>query len=300
PFIYAPPVSRAVISNTVVTLNVLADGTGPLRYQWFQNGFALANGVAASLKIPAFGRADEGLYSVRVTDDVGSTTTDPVKLEILFRPALLSFPSETIAVEGDDVFLFARGAGTRPLTFLWRRGAVLLLTDISTSGSSTLLLRNVKTNQTGNYTVSINNVSGMNIASPAFAIRVLADSDGDHMPNEWELANGLNPKNPADASSDIDGDGYTALQEYWTGSDPRNASSPLRWESTQAISNQIALGFTAVSNRSYSVFARDRVDGIWTKLTDIQARPATQTQTVLDALPITGARYYKLTTPAQP
>ena len=35
------------------------------------------------------------------------------------------------------------------------------------------------------------------------------DSDRDGMPDDYELANGLNPSNPADALQDLDGDGFS-------------------------------------------------------------------------------------------
>lgn len=40
------------------------------------------------------------------------------------------------------------------------------------------------------------------------------DSDGDGMPDTWEIANGLDPKNGRDGNSDKNGDGYTNLEEY--------------------------------------------------------------------------------------
>jgi hypothetical protein len=40
-----------------------------------------------------------------------------------------------------------------------------------------------------------------------------ADSDGDGMSNAWETANGTNP-NLADHNGDLDGDGYTNIEEY--------------------------------------------------------------------------------------
>lgn len=52
------------------------------------------------------------------------------------------------------------------------------------------------------------------------------DLDGDGMPNDWENTHGLNPRNPADALIDSDGDGWTNLQEYQWGTDPRDELSP--------------------------------------------------------------------------
>ena len=40
------------------------------------------------------------------------------------------------------------------------------------------------------------------------------DSDHDGMPNDWELARGLNPGDSSDSSQDRDGDGYTNIEEY--------------------------------------------------------------------------------------
>jgi hypothetical protein len=46
------------------------------------------------------------------------------------------------------------------------------------------------------------------------------DSDKDGMPDWWEVKNGLDPLNPADALLDNDHDGFTNLQEYKNGTDP--------------------------------------------------------------------------------
>jgi hypothetical protein len=41
-----------------------------------------------------------------------------------------------------------------------------------------------------------------------------ADADHDGMPDAWELAHGLDSKNPSDGPQDQDDDGYTNLEEY--------------------------------------------------------------------------------------
>ncbi len=51
------------------------------------------------------------------------------------------------------------------------------------------------------------------------------DDDNDGMPDEWELKNGLDPLDPADAFGDLDGDGSTNLEEYLADTDPTDVSS---------------------------------------------------------------------------
>jgi hypothetical protein len=47
------------------------------------------------------------------------------------------------------------------------------------------------------------------------------DTDNDGMRDEWETAHGLDPKNPSDATTDLNGDGYTNIEDYINGLDPR-------------------------------------------------------------------------------
>ena len=46
------------------------------------------------------------------------------------------------------------------------------------------------------------------------------DTDGDGIPDTWELRYGLNPDDPRDAEIDVNGDGLSNLEEYERGYDP--------------------------------------------------------------------------------
>ena len=50
------------------------------------------------------------------------------------------------------------------------------------------------------------------------------DDDDDTMPDDYEVANGLDSLNAADAATDADGDGFTNLEEFQAGTDPQNAA----------------------------------------------------------------------------
>jgi pectate lyase len=53
------------------------------------------------------------------------------------------------------------------------------------------------------------------------SIPAFIDTDGDGMPDAWERRYGLNPHDPADGPRDADRDGYTNLEEYLNGTNPR-------------------------------------------------------------------------------
>ena len=51
--------------------------------------------------------------------------------------------------------------------------------------------------------------------------QVPVDSDGDGMPDEWEKKYGFDPNDPTDGAKDADGDGYTNVEEYLNGTNPK-------------------------------------------------------------------------------
>jgi pectate lyase len=73
-------------------------------------------------------------------------------------------------------------------------------------------------NRTGRHIDSQSQVGGWPELKSAPAP---ADTDGDGMPDAWETAHGLNPADPKDGNLDADNDGYTNVEEYLNGTDPK-------------------------------------------------------------------------------
>ena len=47
------------------------------------------------------------------------------------------------------------------------------------------------------------------------------DSDNDGLPDDWEKKHGLNPADATDTISDLNGDGYTNIEDFINGLDPK-------------------------------------------------------------------------------
>ncbi|VAX09629.1 hypothetical protein MNBD_GAMMA26-757, partial [hydrothermal vent metagenome] len=66
---------------------------------------------------------------------------------------------------------------------------------------------------------------GTDPLDPNSNVQLLADTDGDGIPNRWELANNLNPNSGADLIADRDRDGLSNFQEYQFQTNPNNRDS---------------------------------------------------------------------------
>jgi hypothetical protein len=133
----------------------------------------------------------------------------------------------------------------------------------------------------------------------------LADADGDGLPDDWELVNGLNPNSAAGndgANGDPDGDRFTNLQEFLAGTDPHDAQSLLKISSITPFPGGVALRFSAVAGHTYSVQYRSNLMvGAWLKLADAGPFSTNSTVTInAPTVPPQTARFYRLVSPSTP
>jgi hypothetical protein len=138
--------------------------------------------------------------------------------------------------------------------------------------------------------------------TPGTPAPLFLDSDGDGLPDVWEMANGLDRNSgfgDDGASGDPDRDGLTNLQEYIVGTRPRDALSFLKIEHiTFGTDNSVMLSFIATSNKTYTVQQAPSLSAVWSNLTNITARETNRAEVLI--MHSTTNRFYRLVTPQQP
>jgi hypothetical protein len=88
------------------------------------------------------------------------------------------------------------------------------------------------------------------------------DTDRDGLPDEWELANGLNPISD-DSSADLDNDGADNINEYFANTDPANPASRLELALVLGQANQIEAMLTLRTGCYYLLESAETITGPW-------------------------------------
>jgi hypothetical protein len=304
PQISVHPLSQNVRPGTNVTLSVVAFGVDPLVYQWRVDGAPIPGATNATLLFTDIQVEQEGTYTVSISDINGTIVSEPAVLLVLVPAYFIEHPRSQTVVEGSTVTFRVVAGGTKPIAYRWRKGGSSYVGF--DQGRDTLTIENVRMSDAANYTVVITNIAstGAGVLSQTATLTVLADSDGDGMPDTWEIAHGFNPNDPSDAALDADGDGLTNLQEYLAGTDPRDPESYLKIESIVAdfaSEGTVTLGFTGRTNTSYTILFKDSLGGgFWQSLADVPAALTNRPVEVVDQpSPNTPKRFYRLVTPTQ-
>lgn len=122
------------------------------------------------------------------------------------------------------------------------------------------------------------------------------DSDGDEMPDGWEVTSGLDPLS-GDAYADKDGDGSPNLDEYIAGTGAADPSSRLQITSVSVFPTHLAFTWDSVTQRFYSVMTSTNLGETWNCVTDPQYTnipgpgiPLTYSNSPPDMVP----RFYRL------
>lgn len=291
-------------SNAVFTASVTSASlfTG----QWRFDGNAIPGATNLTFVITNLPVAWEGAYHFVIANSFGSVTSAPVFLTVLVNPSTMVPPvSLTVPVGGDATFSFVIAGNPPPFYYQLRRSSTTLTNYSSNERTGFLTLSNVQTNQAGTYRVVVTNVANPSpgLTMPPVTLTVLADADGDGLPDVWESANGFSPNDATDAALDVDADGLSNRDEYLAGTNPRDGSNLLRVEQIEFSGELPAaiVRFVAQAGKTYSVQSRDLIgESPWTTLENIVAHATNRLVAVTNATTAGPTRIYRLATPRVP
>jgi hypothetical protein len=96
PYLESPFTGSVVTGGGNATLSVVVWGSGPLTYQWYDNGTAIADATGATLALTNIQASNAGLYSVVVSSPLGSVTNIPAQVIV---DVIGLYPGVTISGE---------------------------------------------------------------------------------------------------------------------------------------------------------------------------------------------------------
>lgn len=159
PTINPHPASQVVAVNAPVSFSVTAAGaTG---YQWKKNGDEIAGQTGSTLSFASAQSANEGAYSVDVTDANGTTSSHAAVLRVLAAPVITSEPVNKTVFGGQTASFSVKATGLY-LSYQWKKNGVALMTPSATT--ETLTIPNAVPADQDTYTVEVSNVAGMDIS----------------------------------------------------------------------------------------------------------------------------------------
>ena len=168
-FTQQPQSVMANIGDTV-TLSPLVSGTGPISYQWFDNGLPMAQATNLSLTLANVNVGNSGGYYLIISNATGMATSSPAYVAVILpsgAPAISQQPQSQSVLAGATVSFTVVAAGTGPFGYQWQKDSVA----INGATSPTYTIHAVVVNDTGAYSVIVTN-SGGSISSQAATLTV--------------------------------------------------------------------------------------------------------------------------------
>ena len=129
PVWHVEPKDLEVAVGQTAKFESTAGGRPPYSFQWMKNGVAIPGATAASLVLQAATAADAGLYSVTLTNPVGSITSRSATLVVKpdggggnpGAPVITRHPVSVLALPGETVRFSIEVTGTPPISITWFR-----------------------------------------------------------------------------------------------------------------------------------------------------------------------------------
>ncbi len=164
PVITQHPINQTVNAPGAAQFTVAATGAPTLRYQWFFADNPLPNQTNSTLSIANALPANQGIYRVAVSNDIGFAISSNATLTVLtFAPVITRQPTNVTAIETTAASFSVQATGSVTLAYQWLLNGAPLPGKTTT----TLSFTSVQLSNAGNYSVIVTNPYGSVTSSVA-------------------------------------------------------------------------------------------------------------------------------------
>ena len=133
PAITKQPEAITVTVGQTASFTVEATGTSP-NFQWKKGDSDIPGANSSTYTTPATSLADSGTkYSVVVSNDLGTVTSNDASLTVTVKPAITTQPVSQVVATGQTASFSVAATGTEPLAYQWKKDGI----DIAGATSST-------------------------------------------------------------------------------------------------------------------------------------------------------------------
>jgi uncharacterized delta-60 repeat protein len=165
PAITSIPESLNKARGISASFTVVATGTEPLTYQWYQGAAGdvsqpVAGGTAALLETQPL--EDDALFWVRVTNAYGTADSTAVAITVGDPPVITGLPASIEVYAGEAFSLTPQITGDSPFSYQWKKG----IADIVGEDDAQLLVNSAVLSNAGTYSLRVSNPFGTTTSSP--------------------------------------------------------------------------------------------------------------------------------------
>ena len=163
PAITTQPKSATTNVGATVSFSVVASGTAPLSYQWYDNSAPISGATLNAYSISGVFTSDSGTYNVRVSNGAGSATSSNAVLTIGNPPVLTLQPTSLIVTQGQTASFSASASGDQQMYYFWRKNGII----ISGATNTSFAIASVLPSDAATYTFVASNFVGTAVSTGA-------------------------------------------------------------------------------------------------------------------------------------